>query len=139
MTDMSAPHQPRPPVVAPTVPAPPPFKERRVGFRRETDRVAHEETRLLARALDVLAASGGPEARLAGLLDLLADTVGAENAAVVADGEARRVAVAVSDPADHVAAAALATWLDATAPRSRARRAAAGPITCACTARARPA
>ncbi len=89
--------------------------------------MAHEETRLLARALDVLAASGGPEARLAGLLDLLADTVGAENAAVVADGEARRVAVAVSDPADHVAAAALATWLDATAPRSRARRAAAGP------------
>lgn len=96
-----------------------------MAFRREADRIAHEETRLLARALDVLAAAGGPEARLAGLLDLLADTVGATNAAVVADGEARRVAVAASGAADHPEAIALATWLDAAAPRSRARRAAA--------------
>jgi len=125
MTDMSAPHQPRLPVVAPAVPPPPPFAERRVAFRREADRIAHDETRLLARALDVLAAAGGPEARLAGLLDLLADTVGATNAAVVADGVARRVAVAASGAADHAEAIALATWLDAAAPRSRARRAAA--------------
>ncbi len=127
MADMSAPHQPRPPVVAPAVPPPAPFTERRVRFRREADRIAHEETRLLARALDVLAAAGGPEARLAGLLDLLADTVGATRAAVVADGPARLVAVAATDATDHPDAVALATWLDATAPRSRARRAAAGP------------
>jgi signal transduction histidine kinase len=98
-----------------------------VAFRREADRIAHEETRLLARALDVLASAGGPEARLAGLLDLLADTVGATRAAVVADGAARRVAVAATDATDQPAAIALATWLDAAAPRSRARRAAAGP------------
>jgi signal transduction histidine kinase len=127
MTNMSAPHLSRPPVVAPDVPPPPLFAERRVGFRREADRIAHEETRLLARALDVLAAAGGPEARLAGLLDLLADTVGAARAAVVADGPNRRVAVAASDATEHPEAVALATWLDATAPRSRARRAAAGP------------
>ncbi len=126
MTDMSAPHQSRPPVFAPAVPPPPPFPERRLRFRRDADRIAHEETRLLARALDVLAASAAPEARLAGLLDLLADTVGATRAAFVADGPARRVAVAAGDATDHPEAVALATWLDATAPRSRARRAAAG-------------
>jgi len=80
---------------------------------------------LLARALDVLAGDDSPEERLAGLLDLLAHTVGAERAAVVADGADRRVAVAASGPADHDAAIALATWLDSAAPRSRARRAAA--------------
>lgn len=136
MTDMSAPHQPRLPVAAPAIPPPAPFPERRVGFRREADRIAHEETRLLARALDVLAAAGGPEARLAGLLDLLADTVGAERAAVVADGAARRVAVAATDATDQPEAIALATWLDAAAPRSRARRAAAGPAPISVTLRA---
>jgi signal transduction histidine kinase len=89
--------------------------------------MAHEETRLLARALDVLAGADGPEAKLAGLLDLLADTVGASRGAVLADGPARRVAVAASGDADRGPAIALATWLDAAAPRSRARRAAEAP------------
>ena len=118
-------HPARLPVAAPEVPPPPLFVERRVHYRRGSDGAAHEERLLLARALDVLAADKPPEQRLAGLLDLLADTVGAVRAAVVADGVARRVAVAASGPADHDAAVALATWLDAAAPRSRARRAAA--------------
>jgi signal transduction histidine kinase len=127
MSGMSAPLLSRRLVAVPAVPPPPPFVERRRRFRREADRLEHEETRLLARALDVLAAGGGPEARLAGLLDLLAETVGAVRAAVVADRPDRRVAVADSDGTDHAEAIALATWLDAAAPRSRARRAAAGP------------
>ena len=126
------------PVAAPDVPPPPLFVERRVQFRREPDRVAHEERRLLAHALDVLAADEAPEQRLAGLLDLLAQTVGAERAAVVADGVARRVAVAAAGPGDHDAAMGLATWLDSAAPRSRARRAAAmrAPISVALRAAA---
>lgn len=116
---------PRLPVAAPDVPPPPAFVERRVRSQREVDRLAHEERRLLARALDVLAAGVTPEERLAGLLDLVAQTVGAQRAAVVADGTTRRVAVAASGPADRDAAIALATWLDSAAPRSRARRAAA--------------
>lgn len=111
-----------PPSVAPPLP----FPDRRRTFRRASDRLAHEETRLLARALDVLAGDEPAEARMAGLLDLLADTVGAIRAAVVSDRPARRVAVAVHDDAEHEAARALAAWLDAAAPRSRAQRAAAG-------------
>lgn len=126
------------PVAAPDVPPPPVFVERRVSYRREADRSAHEERRLLARTLDVLAAAGSPEERLAGLLDLLARTVGAERAAVVADGATRRVAVAASGPADHDAAMALATWLDAAAPRSRARRAAANRAPVSIALRADP-
>jgi len=113
------------PVAAPAVPAPPLFVERRVRSQRAADRVAHEERALLAKALDILAGADAPEQRLAGLLDLLAQTVGAERAAVVADGVARRVAVAASGPGDREAAIGLATWLDSAAPRSRARRAAA--------------
>jgi nitrogen-specific signal transduction histidine kinase len=113
------------PVAAPAVPAPPLFVERRAQSRRAADRVAHEERALLAKALDVLAGADAPEQRLAGLLDLLAHTVGAERAAVVADGVARRVAVAASGSGDRDAAIGLATWLDSAAPRSRARRAAA--------------
>jgi signal transduction histidine kinase len=125
------------PVAAPDVPPPPPFVDRRVHYRREADRIAHVERRLLARTLDVLASDQAPEERLAGLLDLLAETVGAERAAVVADGGARRVAVAATGTSDHDAAVALATWLDAAAPRSRARRAAArrAPISVAIRAR----
>ena len=122
---MDDPHQARLPVAAPAVPPPPQFVERRAQFRRVADRVAHEERVLLARALDILAAGDAPEQRLAGLLDLLAQTVGAERAAVVADGVARRVAVAATGPNDNDAAIGLATWLDSAAPRSRARRAAA--------------
>ena len=124
---MTSPRATRLPVAAPTVAAPPPFVERRVTFRRAADRLAHEETALLARSLDVLAAEGGAETRLAGLLDLLAATVGATRAAVVSDGPERRVAVAAGGDADVAAAMDLARWLDAAAPRSRARRAAAAP------------
>lgn len=115
------------PSVGPTIPPPRPFVERRRQSRRAADRQADDERRLLAKALDVLASGRPAEARLAGLLDLLARTVGAVRAAVVADGEQRRVAVAASGPDDRPAALELAAWLDAAAPRSRARRAAAAP------------
>jgi signal transduction histidine kinase len=115
------------PAVAPSIAPPPPFNERRRRSRRAADQTSDEETRLLAMALDVLASEGSAEARLAGLLDLLAETVGADRAAVVADGEPRRVAVAASGPDDAEGAADLASWLDVAAPRSRARRAAASP------------
>lgn len=127
---MTDPHQSTPhtiPAAAPNVPAPRPFVERRRRLRRAADRLAEEERRLLAMALDILASGRPAEARLAGLLDLLARTVGAERAALVADGEQRRVAVAASGPEDASAAGDLASWLDASAPRSRARRAAAAP------------
>ncbi len=78
-------------------------------------------------ALDILASGQPAEARLAGLLDLLARIVGAQRAAVVADGVRRRVAVAASGPDDTPAALDLATWLDTAAPRTRAERAAAVP------------
>jgi signal transduction histidine kinase len=106
---------------------PPPFVERRRQSRRAADRLADEETRLLALSLDVLASDRPAEGRLAGLLDILADTVGADRAAVVTEGEQRRVAVAASGRDDAASATDLATWLDAAAPRSRARRAAAAP------------
>jgi signal transduction histidine kinase len=124
---MSDPRSARPPNTTPNVAAPPPFVERRRTFRRAADRQAHEETRLLARALDVLAADHAPDARLAGLLDLLAETVGARRAAVVSDGPERSVAVVAHRDDDVAAAESLGAWLDATSPRSRARRAAAGP------------
>ncbi|HEY4633523.1 MAG TPA: HAMP domain-containing sensor histidine kinase [Candidatus Limnocylindrales bacterium] len=123
---MSDPRSARLPSPAPSVAPPPPFVERRRTFRRAADRRAHEETRLLARALDVLAADHAPDARLAGLLDLLASTVGARRAAVVSDGPERSVAVVAHRDDDVIAAEALGAWLDAAAPRSRARRAAAG-------------
>ena len=85
------------PAQPPTVSPPPPFAERRVAYRRAEDRIAHQEKVLLARALDVLASDSSAEERLAGLLRLLARTVGARRAAVVADGIERRAAVAV-DP-----------------------------------------
>jgi signal transduction histidine kinase len=126
---MGAMFDPRPerlPALPPTVSPPRPFVERRVRFRRAEDRLAHEETRLLARALDILAGDETAEARLAGILALLASTVGAERSAVVADGTERRVAVAVDPGEDPAGAEALGAWLDAHAPRSRARRAATG-------------
>jgi len=115
----------RPPAV-PAVAAPPPIPERRHGPRRAEDRRAHQERALLARTLDVLAADGTAEERLAGILRLLARTVGARRAAVVADGSERRAVVALDDAEDPAEGEALAAWLDAHAPRSRARRAAAG-------------
>jgi signal transduction histidine kinase len=114
------------PTEHPAVDGPTPSTERRRGPRRAEDRLVHEEKVLLARTLDVLAAEGSAEERLAGLLRLLARTVGARRAAVVADGFERRAAVAIDEAEDPTEAEALAAWLDATAPRSRARRAAAG-------------
>ncbi len=134
---MTDPRPARPSVAPPTVAPPPPFVERRVAFRRAADRLAYEETRLLARSLDILAGNDDAEARLAGLLDLLADTVGARRAAVVADTPERRVAVAADGEADLEPAVELARWLDATAPRSRARRAAAAPAQVAVAMRGR--
>ena len=116
------------PAAAPSVAPPPRFVDRRVAYRRTEDRQLHEERALLARALDVLARDTTAERRLAGLLALLARTVGARRAAVVAEGSGseRRVAVAVGATEARAEAEALAAWLDATAPRSRAARAAAG-------------
>jgi signal transduction histidine kinase len=113
------------PVVAPEVAAPPRFVERRLTSRRAEDRIVHQETRLLAGALDELAAHRSAEARLAGILALIARVVGARRAAVLADGVERRVAVSIIDAEDEAAAQALAAWLDAAAPRSRSDRAAA--------------
>lgn len=113
------------PVVAPNLPAPPRFVERRVASRRAEDRIVHQETRLLAGALDELAMSGPAEERLAGILALLARVVGARRCAVLADGVERRVAVSALDDEDEAGAQALAAWLDAAAPRSRSNRAAA--------------
>jgi signal transduction histidine kinase len=111
--------------VAPNVPAPPRFVERRLTSRRAEDRIVHQETRLLAGALDELASGRSAEARLAGILTLLARVVGARRAAVLADGVERRVAVSMVEDEDGSAAHALAAWLDAAAPRSRSDRAAA--------------
>ncbi len=120
-------HRPdRLPAQPPTVAAPPAFTDRRVTYRRAEDRVAHQEKVLLARALDVLASDSSAEERLAGLLRLLARTVGARRVAVVADGIERRAAVAIDRDEDPALAEALAAWLDVHAPRTRARRAAAG-------------
>ncbi len=110
----------------PTVAPPAPFVERRQNYRRAEDRVAHQEKVLLARALDILASDQTAEERLAGLLRLLARTVGARRVAVVADGIERRAAVAIDEDENPAEAEELAAWLDAHAPRSRARRAAAG-------------
>jgi signal transduction histidine kinase len=115
------------PVEPPDLQAPPPLKERRSTARRSDDLVASQETLLLARSLDILVEEAGAEARLADLLDLLARTVGAERAAIVADGNARRVVVGVGQDEEATRALALGQWLDSAAPRSRAERAAAGP------------
>jgi signal transduction histidine kinase len=114
------------PAQAPMVTPPRPFTERRVSHRRTEDQIAHREKVLLARALDVLASDVDAEARLAGLLGLLARTVGARHAAVIADGIERRAAVAIDPGENPDRAEALAGWLDVHAPRSRAERAAAG-------------
>jgi signal transduction histidine kinase len=113
-------------VELPRVDAPPPFADRRVNYRRTADQLAHRETVFLARSLDILAAEADAETRLGGLLELLAGTVGARRAAVLADGHGRRVAVSQAPGEDSDEAEALASWLDAWAPRTRASRAASG-------------
>lgn len=133
---MSEPHPGRSSVAPPIVGAPPPFSDRRVTYRRTADQLAHRETVLLARSLDILASDADAETRLAGLLELLAKTVGARRAAVLADAHGRRVAVSQTPGEDSDDAEALASWLDAWAPRSRAVRAASGraPIAIVLTA-----
>ena len=116
----------RVPTRTPTVGAPGPYVERRQRSRRREDRLAHEEAALLARALDELVADTSADARLAGLLELLARTVGARRAAVLSGAPERRVAVSAGPDEDEADARSLAAWLDAEAPRSRAERAAAG-------------
>jgi signal transduction histidine kinase len=118
---------PQLPIRAPAILPPPPFADRRIGYRRAVDRAAQDEAGLLARCLDVLAADLPAEERLAGLLALLARTVGARRAAVLAAGLDRRVAVSLVDGEDASAAQSLAAWLDAQAPRPRPERAAAPP------------
>ena len=137
MTDQPA---GRPPA-GPAIGAPPPFTERRTAARRVEDQLAWRETALLARSLDILVADLAAEARLASILDLLAETVGASRAAVLSVGGERRVAVAAGDGEDPAEALDLASWLDARAPGSRAERAASGPaaVTIARAAGARPA
>jgi two-component system sensor histidine kinase KdpD len=122
---MTQPRTGRHDVRPPTVPAPPPFVERRATFRRASDRHVRRETVLLARSLDVLAEGGSAEDRLAGVLGLLATTAGARRAAVVAGGDERRIVVD-GRAGDRRAAERLGAWLDAEAPRSRAARAATG-------------
>ena len=65
-----------------------PRRSGNAGRRRAAPRTRSPPRRrsLLARALDILAEDAGAEARLADLLDLLARTVGARRAAIVADG-----------------------------------------------------
>ena len=117
-------HFSRPIVRAPSIEPPAPFVERRARYRREADQRAHRETLLLARSLDVLASDADPDDRLVGLLRLLAGTVGARRAAVLAGDSDRRI---VSDAAgSRGAGERLAAWLDAQAPRTRTSRAATG-------------
>jgi signal transduction histidine kinase len=124
---VTEPRPPQLPIRAPAIVAPPPLVERRINYRRAVDRAAQDEAALLAHCLDVLAADLPAEERLAGLLALLARTVGARRAAVLAAGLERRVAVSLVEGEDASAAQALAAWLDARAPRSRPERAAAAP------------
>jgi len=123
MTDSPARRQPP----GPTIGAPPPFHERRVSPRRVVDQMSWRETTLLARSLDILVADQPAEARMAGLLGLLADTVGASRAAVLSLAGERRIAVAAGATEDPAEALALAAWLDARGPGSRAERVASGP------------
>ena len=102
------------------------------------DQHVQKELRFLGRCLAVVAGHGAAVERLASLLDLFARTAGARRAAVLADTGERRVAVVIRPGEDPEAAEALAAWLDARAPRSRAERAAAGPALVSLTLAAPP-
>ena len=111
----------------PRLSPPPPFRERRRTLRRAADRHLQRETTFLARSVDIAALEAPAEERLARVLDLLARTAGAAQAALVVDSVERRVIVALPEGAPAAEADALATWLDAHAPRPRPYRAAALP------------
>lgn len=85
----------------------------------------HEERALLGRALDILAGPGDANEHLAAILAMVARVVGAMRAALVVDEPIRRVTVALAAGEADDAGNPLAMWLDARAPRSAARRAAA--------------
>lgn len=110
----------------PELPAPRPFAERRRKFRRAEDRVAHEESALLARAIDILIGGATPDVQLAELLAMIARVVRVRRAAVISTRPVRRIAVAIGADEEPAAARPLAAWLDAHAPRSAIERAAAG-------------
>ncbi len=100
-----------------------------MAARRLDDQLSRRETTLLARSLDILVSDLPAEARLAALLELLADTVGARRAAVLSVAPERRIGVAAGELEDPADALALAAWLDARGPGSRAERAASAPAT----------
>ena len=95
--------------------------------RRQSDLATHRELVFLARSMDAIAGPGSAEERLAEILQLVADVAGARRAAILADGNERRLAVSLRVNEDPGDAEALATWLDARAPRSRADRAGSAP------------
>jgi signal transduction histidine kinase len=103
----------------------PAARDGRRAFRRHEDQDVHEERALLARALDILAGPGDANAQLAAILGTVARVVGARRAALVVDEPTRRVTVAIDADEREEAGRPLAAWLDAHAPRSAARRAAA--------------
>ena len=111
----------------PEIGRPRPFVERRARSRRAADRAADREIALLARALDTVAGGEDAERRLAGLLGLLAETVGAVRAGLIAEGTERRVAVSLAAGDREADAVAFGRWLDAAAPRPRSHRAASLP------------
>src|SRR5919197_60596 len=129
------PHRARGPMVdrplstepSPLIAAPPPFVDRRGASRRAADRQVHEERRLLALSVDVLATPAPAHTRLGKVLRLIGDAVRAERVALLSDQPERRVAVVVAADEDTDEADSLAAWLDAAGPRSRAARAAANP------------
>jgi signal transduction histidine kinase len=112
---------------SPLIAAPPPFVDRRGASRRAADRQVHEERRLLALSVDVLATPASAHTRLGQVLRLIGDAVRAERVALLSDQPERRVAVVVAADEDTDEADSLAAWLDAAGPRSRAARAAANP------------
>jgi signal transduction histidine kinase len=119
-------HDPQRPSL-PAIPAPPTFSERRHAFRRGEDLAVHEDRALLARALDILAGPGDAATQVADILALLARVVGARRAALVTDRPLRRVIVVAAPGEDPADAHRLAAWLDVSALRSAAVRAAAPP------------
>src|SRR5512140_2717366 len=79
----------------PQVASPPAGRERRGTFRRGEDRAIHADRPLLARSLDILAGPGDAVEQLAGILLLVARSVGARHAALLVEDPVRHVTVAI--------------------------------------------
>lgn len=88
--------------------------------------MAHEESALLARAMDIMNSGATPDVQLAELLALIARVVRVRRAAVISTRPVRRIAVAIGADEETAAARPLAAWLDAHTPRSAIERATAG-------------